>query len=124
MELKDNITNIFDTSKQRKEASKLLSLQLETLEHLINSSKLTVDQLSSMKTIISELTERYKFLNSSKRWLFNFEGGGWNSTYAVDMEEAVNNAIAKYENSVCKVNKKSFRISTDEDEKNLLSMFN
>jgi len=115
--------NVLNTTKQRKEASKLLALQLETLEHLIDSSELTDAELSSMKPIVTELKERYKFLNSSKHWLFNFEGGGWNSIHGVDMEEAIANAITKFEDSISKISKKSFRISTDADEKNLLSMF-
>jgi len=59
-----------------------------------------------------------------KEYLFNFEGGGWNSEFAFTKKQAKSQAKNKYANDKkCVVNFNSFRVSTPEDYQNLLSLF-
>lgn len=86
-----------------------------------------------LMSVVNEKKKELEYLQSNKEWLFNFEGGGWNSVSAKDMTEA-KAAVRKK----CARLKKQFldettrftpvyntiRLSTPEDKKNLLSMFN
>ena len=58
-----------------------------------------------------------------KEYLFNFEGGGWNSISATNKRQAIKLAKAKYEDAKTKVDEKSFRIKTEKDYKNEMSKF-
>ena len=66
-----------------------------------------------------------QWLHENHEWLFNFESGGWNSVYAKTKEEAIEIAVAKYNDGEVKyhsvengggrieplkVNKTSFRM--------------
>jgi len=51
--------------------------------------------------------------------IFNFYGGGWNSLYAYTEEEAIQEALKKYN----EVDINSFRLKTDSEEEYLLSLF-
>jgi hypothetical protein len=57
-------------------------------------------------------------------FLYSFVGGGWNSQYATDKEEAYQLAVKRWEG--CEnliVDENSFRLSTPKDLNNLLSLF-
>lgn len=107
---------------------KTLTTRNYNLGYVIKASKLStvmeqdvLDQISENEKVIQDLVKatdkRYEFL-------FNFESGGWNSEYAFTKEEAQAMAIEKYKDSNnCKVDLKSFRVSTTSDYKNLMSMF-
>jgi hypothetical protein len=64
-------------------------------------------------------------IESFKRveWLFNFEGGGWNSEYAVTKEEAYRLACERMPNLAKEILADSFRVSTHEDKEFLLRSF-
>jgi len=64
-------------------------------------------------------------IESFKRveWLFNFEGGGWNSEYAVTKEEAYRLACERMSNLAKEILADSFRVSTEEDKESLLRIF-
>lgn len=100
-----------ETRKERMVALKLVTAQIKELE----KSKLAV-----IKVLIVELKERQSMLSKNHKWLFNFIGGGWNSSYGMDKQEAVKAAIKEYGKDI---DPKSFRISTDDDERALLSLF-
>ena len=71
----------------------------------------------AIKDLIKATGQRYEFL-------FGFEGGGWNSEYAYTIEEAKTMALEKYRDSKnCIVDLGSFRVSTQSDYSNLMSMF-
>lgn len=81
-------------------------------------------QIESLKSIIAEKQKQYETLTSTKEWLFNFEGGGWNSVYAVTKEDAIAAALNEYSSSPnLNPNVNTFRVSTESDYKALLSLF-
>ena len=73
--------------------------------------------MSQQEAIICHLEE-------TKRWNFNFEGGGWNSVFAVDRETAIETALDEYASSP-NLNPKTstFRVATESDDRALLSLF-
>lgn len=64
-----------------------------------------------------------------KEYLYNFVGGGWNSEFAQTKSQAIKQAKARWEgatqsgNPHLEVDPNSFRISTKEDYRNLMSLF-
>ena len=58
--------------------------------------------------------------NTRREYLFNFIGGGWNSEWGYTIEEAISNAKEKYSSEI---DEKTFRVKTDADYANLLSLF-
>ena len=83
---------------------------------------------SIIKETNEELSKIKNLKDNKREYLFNFKGGGWNSEFAFYEEQAIYQAIEKYEGSG-KINPslidiKSFRVSTPIDHQNLLSMFN
>jgi hypothetical protein len=100
-----------ETRKERMKALKLVTTQINELEK---------SKLAAIKVLVGELKERQSVLNKNHKWLFGFIGGGWNSSFGMDKEEAVKAAMKEYGKEV---DTKSFRISTDADERALLSLF-
>jgi hypothetical protein len=100
-----------DTKKERMEALKLVTAQLKQLEK---------SKHPSILILINELKERQSMLNKNHEWLFNFKDGGWNSSMGKDKQEAIKEAIKTYGKDV---DPTTFRISTYEDERALLSLF-
>ena len=100
-----------ETKKQRLAALKLVTAQINELEK---------SKIAAIKVLIVELKERQSVLNKNHKWLFGFIGGGWNSSFGMDKEEAVKAAMKEYGKDV---DPKSFRISTTADESRLLSLF-
>lgn len=59
-----------------------------------------------------------------KEYLFNFVGGGWNSVWAKTKRGAIAQALKKYKgDTVCVVDVNSFRLSSEGDYRNLMSLF-
>lgn len=54
-------------------------------------------------------------LEGEVEWLFNFEGGGWNSVYAKTKEEAIKKAHHEYDETNLSIMDNSFRPSTKDD---------
>ena len=71
-----------------------------------------------------ELAEQWVYLRrSNKEWLYNFKSGGWNSSEGADREIAIQNAKEQWALTTLQIDEDSFRISTDEEKKHLLSLF-
>jgi hypothetical protein len=100
-----------ETRKERMKALKLVTAQINELEK---------SKLAAIKVLVVELKDKQSVLSKNHKWLFNFVDGGWNSSFGMDKEEAVKEAIKEYGKGV---DTKSFRISTDADERALLSLF-
>jgi hypothetical protein len=100
-----------ETRKERTKALKLVTAQINELEK---------SKLAAIKVLVVELKERQSVLSKNHQWLFNFVGGGWNSSFGMDKEEAIKAAIKEYGKGV---DTKSFRISTESEERALLSLF-
>ena len=83
-----------------------------------------IEQMAENQDVINQLE---KATSARYEFLFNFEGGGWNSEWAHTKEEAMELAKAKYSTAdytgTCVPDMKSFRVSTPADYNNLLSLF-
>lgn len=84
--------------------------------------------LEVIDEIEAELEKITKALTTKVEYLFNFKGGGWNSEFALTVEEAQEQAIEKYgqpteDSKVTNIDLKTFRVSTPSDHANLLSLF-
>jgi hypothetical protein len=83
-----------------------------------------IEQMAENQDVINQLE---KATSAKYEFLFNFEGGGWNSEWAHTKEEAMELAKAKYSTDdykgTCVPDMKSFRVSTPADYNNLLSLF-
>jgi hypothetical protein len=83
-----------------------------------------LEQMAENQDVINQLE---KATSAKYEFLFNFEGGGWNSEYAHTKEEAMELAKAKYSTDdykgTCVPDMKTFRVSTPADYNNLLSLF-
>ena len=100
-----------ETRKERTKALKLVTAQINELEK---------SKLAAIKVLVVELKERQSVFSKNHQWLFNFVGGGWNSSFGMDKEEAIKAAVKEYGKGV---DTKSFRISTESEERALLSLF-
>lgn len=59
-----------------------------------------------------------------KEYIFNFEGGGWNSVYAKTLKGAIKEIREEYKDSpTLKPDYSTVRIKTEEEYKYLLSLF-
>jgi hypothetical protein len=83
-----------------------------------------IEQMAENQDVINQLE---KATSAKYEFLFNFEGGGWNSEWAHTKEEAMELAKVKYSTDdykgTCVPDMKSFRVSTPADYNNLLSLF-
>ena len=119
-------------NKMQKRLALLIDRE-QALRSVIESSDMSDDALAHLVAIStetkSEIFNAARLLESKREYLFNFVGGGWNSEYAFYQEQAIKQAIKKYDTpveggrGVLSVDVKSFRVSTPADYKNLLSMF-
>lgn len=96
--------------------------QISAIESKISYPNDDADMI--LKQIINEKQKALKYLQSEKRWNFNFAGGGWNSVQAITMDEAIAKAAFQYKDSVhCIPDNSTFRVATEADDKALLSLF-
>ena len=109
-----------------------LSLREDSLIALLATVDISAVMFTQISNVLKETQSEILKIRSIKdqriEFLFNFKGGGWNSEYAFTEEQAIEQAIEKYEGPG-KINSnlidtKSFRASTPSDYQNLLSMFN
>jgi len=104
---------IFNTSKERLNIICTLTEQLGILNNITEDSK-------ALQSLKSELESRLDFASKKHQWLFNFQGGGWNSVSAYDKESAIELAKSEYSSPV---DPDSFRLSTPSDLASCLSLF-
>jgi hypothetical protein len=75
----------------------------------------------------NQATTETKAVKPNKEYLYNFTTGGWNTELATNKREAYKKACQRWEKEspkyVSQVDKKSFRIASEAEMKNLLSMF-
>jgi hypothetical protein len=62
-------------------------------------------------------------LTTKREYLYNFEGGGWNSEYAYTKELAIRQANERWQTTGMQADPTTFRVSTPSDYQNLLSLF-
>ena len=51
--------------------------------------------------MLKEYKDRYEYLTGSKEYMVHFEGGGWNTCYGVNADEAFDNAVIEHEAPGC-----------------------
>ena len=89
----------------------IIAMRSHTYTKRLKALKLAVDSLSNfgcgeaaeemltLDIIIAEYTERLNNLSVSKEYMISFEGGGWNTVYATNDEEALKLAKLEYDHS-------------------------
>jgi hypothetical protein len=100
--------------------------KIEDRQSMLSRAWMKADEADRalMDALNDELTHEWIYLRKDKEWLFNFKFGGWNSIMACDKETAIQKAKEEYKNSSSLfVNESTFRISTSEDYKSLLSYY-
>ena len=112
----------YNNPKSLKEANDLLLNQINGLAVAIENS-IVPEYQEALSKILEEKRSLRKYINSRKPWNFNFKSGGWNSTVAVTKQEAIENSIKEYEESLSDIDEYTFRVATSEDTKQLLSLF-
>ena len=117
-----------DAAKQRLE---VLELRLDGIS-AITDNGFPIEMGNILQPIINEtvaeIVSLEKTLATKLEFIFNFKGGGWNSEVAVTKEEAIEQAIENYgvpeDGKILNIDITSFRVSTPDDMRNLLSLFN
>ena len=115
-----------ETIKSREARINYLSSAITAHEFAINGA---IDYHKKfLQDSIDKMNAEYKYLNESKRWNFNFKGGGWNSVIALTKEQAIQIANETYATpgfpeARLTPDPKTFRIESEEDNRALLSLF-
>ena len=117
-----------DAAKQRLE---VLELRLDGIS-AITDNGCPIERGNILQPIINEtvaeIVSLEKTLATKLEFIFNFKGGGWNSEVAFTKEEAIEQAIENYgvpeDGKILNIDITSFRVSTPDDMRNLLSLFN
>ena len=81
----------------KKETTEIIK-RIEALESVIDNELETPAFASDevIREMLKEYKDRYEYLTSSKEYMVHFIGGGWNTCYGVNAEEAFDNASAEY----------------------------
>ena len=99
------------TNKEIKTLTAFYTKRIESLDFAIDTVNSSFD---CGCTELMNMRREYQFkldgLTESKEYMINFEGGGWNTTYAVSDENALKHAKAKYDGEHTKV--RSVRLAT------------
>ena len=112
---------VFETKKNLKLAETTLKNQIKALK-IAGKSDIVIR--ATLAPILGEKVNLLAYISGNKNWNFNFEDGGWNSNYAKTKEESYKMALKEYKNSkYCVPSKNTFRVATEMDTKNLLSLF-
>ena len=112
---------VFETKKNLKLAETTLKNQIKALKL---SGKGDIVIRTTLAPILEEKVNLLSYIGKSKCWNFNFEGGGWNSNYAKTKEESYKMAKKEYKGSKnCVPSESTFRVATEMDTQNLLSLF-
>jgi hypothetical protein len=101
------------TKAEIKTLTAFYTTRIESIDSALKSDMkppLTDTHLASLCDMLQEYTEKLDDLSTSKEYMINFEGGGWNTTYAKNDEDALASAKLQYGGEHTKV--KSVRLAT------------
>ena len=98
------------TNKEIKTLTAFYTKRIESLDYAIENIRGRRDKATELMTMLREYQFKLDGLSESKEYMINFEGGGWNTTYAVSDENALKHAKAKYDGEHTRV--KSVRLAT------------
>jgi hypothetical protein len=98
----------------------ILKTELSSPFYRTECDRIVLETTTEIEAIEKQLATKLEFL-------FNFKGGGWNSEIAYTKEDAIEQAVFKYGHpdtqEILKVDVTTFRVSTPDDRRNLLSLF-
>jgi len=98
----------------------ILKTELSSPFYRTECDRIVLETTTEIQSIEKQLATKLEFL-------FNFKGGGWNSEIAYTKEDAIEQAVFKYgypdTQEILKVDVTTFRVSTPDDRRNLLSFF-
>jgi hypothetical protein len=99
----------------------MLKTELSSPFYRKECDQMVIETTTEIEAIEKQLATKLEFL-------FNFKGGGWNSEVAFTKEQAIEQAIANYGfphegEKILNIDITSFRVSTPDDRRNLLSLF-
>ena len=100
--------------------------RLKTIKRALTSSLVgtTGDERKILKSEIESLKEVIEFTTSRKKFLYNFKSGGWNAGYGVTIDEAYKSELKRWgKDPHSPMDRASFRLCTDSEEKSLMSLF-
>ena len=66
--------------------------RIDALEYAIECTRGRRDKATCLGNMLAEYTSRLTYLEGAKEYMVHFEGGGWNTCYGRDEEEAFVNA--------------------------------
>jgi hypothetical protein len=98
-----NIHRIEETAKVQE--------RIEALEYAIECTRGRRDKATCLGNILAEYTSRLTYLGDAKEYMVHFEGGGWNTCYGRDEEEAFVNAELEHNRDTLKVRSVSLATS-------------
>ena len=79
-----------------------ITKRIEALESVAAfTAPLNEDADPIIGTMLKEYKDRYEYLISSKEYMVHFKGGGWNTCYGVNAEEAFDNAEMEFNSVGC-----------------------
>lgn len=93
----------------------LTKSEIELIQYVLDEAGKTYDDIgTTVKSIKQKLSPKpsVKKVVKSKRYMFNFIGGGWNTIYGKTKRGAIKEALATY-NRELKVDTNSFRLCSD-----------
>lgn len=86
------------TKETIKKETTEITKRIEALESVAAfTAPLNEDADPIIGTMLKEYKDRYEYLIGSKEFMVHFEGGGWNTCYGVDKEDAFDNAVKKFD---------------------------
>ena len=98
----------------------ILKTELSSPFYRTECDRIVLETTTEIEAIEKQLATKLEFL-------FNFKGGGWNSYIAYTKVDAIEEAVFKYGHpdtqEILKVDVTTFRVSTPDDRRNLLSLF-
>lgn len=99
-----------------------------------NTLTARIDVLSTMDTNptiqaiklehAEEMTQLDNLINEKREYMYNFIGGGWNTEYALTMEDAIQQAKARWgDDKRLQVDEKTFHVTNERELRSALSLF-
>ena len=98
------------TKAEIKTLTAFYTKRIESLDYAIDTIRGRRDKATELEIMRREYQFKLDGLSESKEYMINFEGGGWNTTYAKNDEDALASAKLQYGGEHTKV--KSVRLAT------------
>ena len=96
------------TKAEIKTLTAFYTTRIESIDSALKSDMkppLTDTHLAALCDMLGEYTDKLSSLSDAKEYMIAFEGGGWNTTYATNDEDALASAKLQYGGEHTKVKK-------------------